>query len=259
MRYLHATNVPSAPPPRVCPAFAKGRCRNKALPLGAALQRTALAGPRPVPREESGHIVTNCADGPGGPSVARFGKLWALHRPRGGAVRKVLFIFSVLSDGDVEWLAGAGERVHVDPGIVLIALGARVDFVYFVLDGQLAIRTRSNDILRTLEAGEIVGEMSLVDPAPTNVSVEVAQESTLLRISDAVLRDKLAADLGFASRFYRALCVFLADRMRHTTQRLGYGASAEDPHARDELNEELLDNVHLAGARFERMLKRLAG
>ena len=29
--------------------------------------------------------------------------------------------------------------------------------------------------------------------------------------------------------------------------------------AKDELNEDLLDNVHLAGARFDRMLKRLAG
>ncbi len=174
-------------------------------------------------------------------------------------MRKVLFIFSVLSDGDVEWLAGAGERVHADPGMVLIALAARVEFVYFVLDGQLAIRTRSGEILRTLESGEIVGEMSLVDPAPTTVSVEVTKESTLLRIPDAVLRDRLAADLGFASRFYRALCVFLADRMRQTTGRLGYGAGAEDPHARDELNEELLDTVHLAGARFDRMLRRLAG
>ena len=40
-------------------------------------------------------------------------------------MRKVLFIFSVLTDGDVEWLGHAGERVHVDPGMELIALGAR--------------------------------------------------------------------------------------------------------------------------------------
>ena len=38
--------------------------------------------------------------------------------------------------------------------------------------------------------------------------------------------------------------------------RIGHGAPED---ARDELNEELLDNVHLAGARFDRMLKRLAG
>lgn len=174
-------------------------------------------------------------------------------------MRKVLFIFSVLSDSDVEWLALAGERVHVDPGTVLVPLAARVDFIYFVLDGQLTVLTRGREVINTLESGEVIGEMSLVDPAPTTVSVEVMKETALLRIPAAVVREKLASDLGFASRFYRALCVFLADRMRHTTQRLGYGNAADDAHARDELNEDLLDNVHLAGARFDRMLKRLAG
>jgi CRP-like cAMP-binding protein len=174
-------------------------------------------------------------------------------------VRKVLFIFSVLSDGDVEWLAQAGERLHVDPGTVVVPLGARIDHIYFVLEGRLAIRTRSRETVSTLESGEIVGEMSLVDPAPTVVSVEAVAESTLLRIPDATLREKLASDLAFAARFYRALCVFLADRVRNTTQRLGYGTGPEERNARDELNEELLDNVHLAGARFDRMLMRLAG
>lgn len=174
-------------------------------------------------------------------------------------MRKVLFIFSVLSDGDVEWLAKAGEHVHAGEGTVLIPLGSRIDSLYFVLDGRLAIRTRAGDPIAMLESGEIIGEMSLVDPAPTTVSVDVAADATLLRIPDAVLRDKLAADPQFAARFYRALCVFLADRLRQTTQRMGYGAATDDANAKDELNEDLLDNVHLAGARFDRMLKRLAG
>jgi CRP-like cAMP-binding protein len=174
-------------------------------------------------------------------------------------MRKVLFIFSVLSDSDVEWLAQVGERVHVDPGAVLVPLASRIDFIYFVLDGQLSVLTHNRKVINTLGSGEVIGEMSLVDPAPTSVSVEAVTETTLLRIPDAVVREKLASDLAFASRFYRALCVFLADRMRNTTQRLGYGDAADDAHARDELNEELLDTVHLAGARFERMLKRLAG
>lgn len=174
-------------------------------------------------------------------------------------MRKVLFIFSVLSDADVEWLAQVGERVHVDPGAQVIARGVRIDHIYFVLEGRLAIRAASGATVATLESGEIVGEMSLVDPAPTVVAVEAVTESTLLRIADSRVRDKLASDLAFAARFYRALCVFLADRVRNTTQRLGYGSGPEEARARGELNEELLDNVHLAGARFERMLKRLAG
>jgi hypothetical protein len=99
--------------------------------------------------------------------------------------------------------------------------------------------------------------MSLVDPAPTAVSVEYTSAATLFRISHATLRKKLAADHAFAARFYRALCVFLADRMRAATQRLGYGDVLPDQQG--ELNENVLDSVHLAGARFDRMLKKLAG
>lgn len=174
-------------------------------------------------------------------------------------MRKVLLIFSELTDGDVEWLAKAGDRVHLEKGAVLIANDTRIDSIYFVLDGRLAIKTAKGDLLRLLESGEIVGEMSLVDPAPTVVSVEVDKAATLLRIPDAKVSAKLKEDTAFAARFYRALCVFLADRMRNTTLRMGYGSGVLDKHAADELNEDLLDTVHLAGARFDRMLKRLAG
>ena len=174
-------------------------------------------------------------------------------------MRKVLFIFSGLSDGDVDWLAQAGQRIHVDKGTVLVPLASRVDNLYFVLDGRLLIRANNGHVLAYLESGEILGEMSLVDPAPTAVSVEVASDATLLRIPDDVVRDKLVTDPAFAARFYRALCVFMADRLRQTTSRFGYGAVTDDQHAKDELNEELLDNVHLAGARFDRMLKWFAG
>lgn len=171
-------------------------------------------------------------------------------------MRKVLFIFGELTDGDVEWLAQAGERVHMDPGTLLIPLGARVDHLYIVLDGQLVVKAGTGSVLARLESGEIVGEMSLVDPAPTTVSVEVLTPAMLFRIPHETLRKHLSTDFAFAARFYRAICVFLADRMRAAAQRLGYGEA--QPDAKGELNENVLDSVHLAGARFDRMLKKLA-
>ncbi len=175
-------------------------------------------------------------------------------------MRKVLLIFSELTDGDVEWLSKAGERIRLEAGATLVPLGARIDSIWFVLDGAVAVHTAAGERLAVMGSGEIVGEMSLVDPAPTAVSVRVASEATLLRIPDATVRAQLAADPAFAARFYRALCVFLASRLRGTTRRMGYGTAAGDEvDAADELTDELLDNVHLAGARFDRMLKRLAG
>ena len=174
-------------------------------------------------------------------------------------MRKVLLIFSELTDADVEWLSKSGERIHLEAGATLVPLGARVDNIWFVLDGALSVHTAAGAQLALMGSGEIVGEMSLVDPAPTAVSVRVASDATLLRISNATVRAKLSGDPAFAARFYRALCVFLATRLRATTRRMGYGDNTEDEDAKDELTDDLLDNVHLAGARFDRMLKRLAG
>ena len=78
----------------------------------------------------------------------------------------------------------------------------------------------------------------------------------------AKLRAKLDQDVGFASRFYKALSLFLADRMRNTIRRMGYeddAAPDQEMGELDEIDPEVLDKVHLAGARFERMLKTLAG
>jgi len=174
-------------------------------------------------------------------------------------MRKVLLIFSELTDGDVDWLSKAGERISLPAGDVLVPLGARLDSIWFVLDGAVTVHTADGAALAQMGSGEIIGEMSLVDPAPTAVSVRVSSDATCLRISNDKVRAKTTADPAFAARFYRALCVFLASRLRSTTRRMGYGTNDEDEHAKDELTDDLLDNVHLAGARFDRMLKRLAG
>src|SRR4051812_13594570 len=112
-------------------------------------------------------------------------------------MRKVLFIFGELTDADVDWLAKAGERVHLGAGTVLIPVGTRVDHLFILLDGQLVIRAANGAFIAKLESGEVVGEMSLVDPAPTAVSVEVAVDSLLFRVPDVKLREKLASDSGF--------------------------------------------------------------
>jgi CRP/FNR family transcriptional regulator, cyclic AMP receptor protein len=76
------------------------------------------------------------------------------------------------------------------------------------------------------------------------------------------LRRKLASDLAFGSRFYRALAIFLADRLRELQHDLlpdHQEGLAREPVLRDETNSVLWENVSMAGERFDRMLKVLTG
>ncbi|NYE60873.1 CRP-like cAMP-binding protein [Duganella sp. 1224] len=177
-------------------------------------------------------------------------------------MRKVLFILSELEDVDVEWIANAGDRLRYPVGAEIIGYATLPDSVYFVLDGTFSVLSAGGELVAELGSGEIIGEMSLVDPARTTASVRANEGASALRLSHVRLRDKLAADPYFAARFYRALAVFMSARMRNTTRRFGYGpvhGHGAASHDIDEISEAQLAKAHLASLRFERLLKRLAG
>jgi CRP-like cAMP-binding protein len=177
-------------------------------------------------------------------------------------MRKVLFILGQLNDSDVEWLSTVGERQTIPRGTELIREGSDLETVFLILDGQMSVWAGGRVKLATVASGDILGEMSLVDSSKTSASIRCETDSVVLAISKAALSARLKSDVGFAARFYKALALFLADRMRNTIRRMGYGKLEDEP-ARDdsdidELDSEVLDNVHLAGARFERILQKLA-
>ena len=175
-------------------------------------------------------------------------------------MRKVLYILGQLSDSDVDWLAVAGQRIKVEKGTQLIKLGVSLKQVYVVLDGELSVQTNKGFELAKVSTGEILGEMSLVDSRPPSASVVVLQDAFLLALDKSILQAKLDVDASFSSRFYRAIAIFLSVRMRSTLGRMGYGDPSDEASTdTDELDENVLDNVHLAGARFERLLKKLMG
>ena len=177
-------------------------------------------------------------------------------------MKKVLFIFGELNDFDIDWMTATGRKEQVSKDAVLIQEGKPIGSLYIVLDGSLkvSLAAMGNAEIARLGAGEIVGEMSFVEERPPSATVIAAESSVVLSIPRAQLAAKLQADTGFAARFYRALAVFLSYRLRRTVSHLGYGSGQplpEETEARDELDANVLDNVYLAGARFDRMVKRL--
>lgn len=175
-------------------------------------------------------------------------------------MRKVLYIFGLLTDADVEWMARAGERRWVEPGQAVIEEGKPVGSLILVLDGELAVQVRGGGEIARLGAGEVAGEMSFVDSAPPSATVAARQRTLALFIDKAELSRRLDTDLGFASRFWRALAVFLADRLRGADRRLadGPGSLDGDGVMKDELDLAILDNLSMAGDRFHRLLKMLS-
>jgi CRP-like cAMP-binding protein len=177
-------------------------------------------------------------------------------------MRKALYILSQLNDIDVEWMANAGNRRSLTAGEVIITAGKQVESLFIILDGKISVGVKGIGEIAKLNAGEILGEISFVDSTPPYATVMALIESNVLELPRATIEKRLETEAGFAGRFYKALAIFLADRLRSTVGHLGdgheEGGDAETPMV-VELDDNLLDNVSLAGDRFDRLLRQLQG
>lgn len=177
-------------------------------------------------------------------------------------MRKALQLLGMLDDVDIEWIATHGKKRSVTPGEFLIRESSPIESIWVVLEGRFAVEIAglTEKWVATLYSGEIVGELSFVDSRPPLASVVAMEDSQVFTISRQVLADKLAKDFAFAARFYRAVASFLADRLRFTTARLGYGDPHQEAvlHQASELDNSSMDELSLAAVRFDRLLKRMS-
>lgn len=176
-------------------------------------------------------------------------------------MRRVLYILSLLADEDIDWLVSVGEKLEIPAGETIIQEGQTIRAVYIVLAGRLSVVVgQKQQKLADLAAGEMVGEISLIDSRPPTATVTATEPSVVLCVSQAAVNARLRTNQAFAARLYKAIAVFLAQRLRHTVMSLGYADSGtldEETEAQDEIDPQLLDSLSLAGARFNHILARL--
>jgi CRP/FNR family cyclic AMP-dependent transcriptional regulator len=176
-------------------------------------------------------------------------------------MRKALYILGSLDDGDIEWIARHASRMALRQGDTLIREGQPIDHLFIVIDGQFSVRigAGASQEIAVLLSGEIVGEISFVDNRKPTASVIALQDSQVLTLDKQTLQVKLTRDYGFASRFYRAIAIFLADRLFTTTARLGYGGPQQDRQAEvDDIEDSMMDQLSVASIRFDKLLRYLA-
>lgn len=178
-------------------------------------------------------------------------------------MRKALYILGSLDDADIEWIARHSVKIPLRRGETLIHQGEPIDHLYILIEGQLSvcIGKDGDRQIAVLLPGEIVGEISFVDNRKPTASVGGLEDSLVLALNRTELSGKLARDNGFAARFYRAIAIFLADRLFVTTSRFGYGTADQDvnPGESDVIEDTLMDEVSLASVRFDKLLRYFAG
>src|SRR5215212_1104276 len=100
-----------------------------------------------------------------------------------------------LSEEDLDQLYQMAETVSLPAGELVLQEGDPGDSLYVVLDGELEVTTRhgSQDVLLAVyKAGQVVGEMALLEQAPRSASVRTLRGSRLLVISQAAFQTLLS-------------------------------------------------------------------
>lgn len=172
-------------------------------------------------------------------------------------MKRALFFLGQFSNRDVEWLIHNGQKMELSGGEKLIQKGNFIDSLYIVLSGQLSVSAENGDKedIATLGTGEVVGEMSFLETRPPSVSVIAKKTSVVYKISRKDIELRFTANLDFKANFYYALALFLSNRLRKTTDQLGYGTPEEEE---DLIDTKILDGVAKAGSHFGQILHRFS-
>lgn len=127
-----------------------------------------------------------------------------------------------LAPSDVEWILSAGTERRLAADEVLIEAGIPVGAIYVVKKGVLGVFSAGETPRRlaTIGSGQVVGEMSLLEERLPSETVRATEESTVVELKVAVLREELRGDEAFASRFHRGLARSLSARLRSVNARL---------------------------------------
>jgi CRP/FNR family cyclic AMP-dependent transcriptional regulator len=173
-------------------------------------------------------------------------------------LKKVLYFLGTLDDQDIEWMVRNGAKRSVPARTQIINEGKPSDDLFFILSGEFSVTAaRSRGEIARLTAGEILGEISFVDSRPPSATVTSLTDAVVGAVSIGALEQRLLKDVAFAARFYKAIAIALADRVRSTAgagpKAASAGGSIEDDA---EVAPHLLDTLSMAGVRFADMQRR---
>jgi uncharacterized membrane protein len=154
--------------------------------------------------------------------------------PADAALLTEIPFFNFLDESERVSLAAQLEEVQLPEGQVLFNYGEPGDCLYVIRSGKAEVffkdDTGTRIVLEIAGAGDVVGELSLLDGGPRTASVVVTEALDALRLDrgdlDQFLRTHPAAAIDLLSTLGRRLRVS-AERLRHTASR-NVNVEAED-------------------------------
>jgi CRP/FNR family cyclic AMP-dependent transcriptional regulator len=172
-------------------------------------------------------------------------------------------ILAGLSDQSLINLATYGQFEQLAAGTNLIVEGDVQDRFYIVVSGKLVISAfaAGKEVrLSVAEAGECIGEVSLLEPGAASASVQVFEQAILWSMNLDDLRLYLSEHAGGGGALLMGMAQCLSQRIRQTNQLIGchHAVPVETlPYGRE--RAITVDNTPVQLGFFDKIKKSLGG
>ncbi len=129
-----------------------------------------------------------------------------------------LLILRGVSSTAITDIIGRCPVIQLAEGQVLLTAGQLNQNLYLILSGKLSVYLEypGSDSVATLDAGETVGELSVIDDSPTSAYVVAAEDSQVLEVNEDAFWRMIMESHDFACN----MLLLLSDRMRSSDHTL---------------------------------------
>jgi CRP-like cAMP-binding protein len=134
-----------------------------------------------------------------------------------------LGILAPLGDDDRDILSGYGEFLPANPDHPIIEEGMSQSGLFFVISGKLhATSTRAGHkvLLGTIQTGETIGEINLLDPAKASATVTAVEFSQVWKIEARSLENYINEYPQSAAWLLIGIGKTLAHRLRQVNEKI---------------------------------------
>lgn len=130
------------------------------------------------------------------------------------SVMKTTYLAGGLTDGQLAALGALAELKSFTSGTVLAKVGEPASEMFLILSGEVVVTTADNDRLASIKAGEVVGEVALVDDQPRAANVVCVGPVTAGVFSIKAFRQAIMADKDAGLMIMANVARLLALRLR---------------------------------------------
>jgi CRP-like cAMP-binding protein len=134
---------------------------------------------------------------------------------------KLIPTLKAFSEAELKGVLQLSKIVKYAPGEPIIKEGDYDNRMYFLVSGKANVAKHGESLSVLRRAGDVFGEMGIIDGSPRSASV-IAVDETVCLVTDASYIDRISDNdrLTFCYVLFRIFCEILANRLRITSNEL---------------------------------------